>query len=103
MAGVVTGAFVNDITTPNGVIWSTFYRVKSFYFLLAFLLAQTLYQRSLYAFEIVIERFSDAEYCMAYMRSQCLPEAAEKYRELIRRGEFGVLRQAMDEIREILK
>lgn len=48
-------------------------------------------------------RFSDNDYCMAYMRSQCLPEAAEQYKRKIRDGEGGELKQAMDELKKVLK
>jgi hypothetical protein len=40
---------------------------------------------------------------MAYMRSKCLPEAAEQYKLLIKNGTGGELKQAMDELKKILK
>jgi len=43
------------------------------------------------------------DYCLAYMRSKCLPEAAEKYKEKIRGGEGGELLQIMAEFKKSLK
>jgi hypothetical protein len=55
-----------------------------------------------YKHEREIAKFLDNEYCVAYIRSQCLPEAAERYKELIRNGDVGQLEQAMAEIKRIL-
>src|SRR5437867_855294 len=71
IAGVLTSAFVSALNSGHGVVWSHFYKEETFYLLLAFVFIEAVYQRALYAHEVNIERFADAEYCTAYMRSQC--------------------------------
>jgi hypothetical protein len=80
-----------------------FYKVRSFYGLCALIVGIYWYNRELYLYEREVSRFLDSDYYIAYMRSKCLPEAAERYKELIRNGVGGEFKQAMDEIRKILK
>ena len=61
------------------------------------------YYRAVYIYDKNVERFLDDDYCRAYMRSKCLPEAAERYKEIIRNGEGGELEEAMQEFERILK
>jgi len=61
------------------------------------------YNRALFNHETSITRFSDSDYCLAYIRSKCLPEAAEKYKEKIRDGEGGELLQVMVELKKSLR
>jgi hypothetical protein len=91
------------MTTSRGVAWALFYKAWSFYALLFLCVVIYWYKRELYLHEREIQRFLDSDYCIAYMRSKCLPEAAERYKELIRTGFGGELIQAMDELRKILR
>ncbi len=102
-AGVFSGSFILEITTSKGLAWGTFYRTYSFYALFVLSLCIYWYNRQLYLYEREVRNFLDDDYCIAYMRSKCLPEAAERYRELIRNGVGGEFKQAMDELRKILK
>ncbi|HXY79117.1 MAG TPA: hypothetical protein VEI08_00625 [Candidatus Bathyarchaeia archaeon] len=101
--GLFSGTLVIEITTPKGLAWDLFYKTFSFYALLAVSLGAYWYNRQLYVYEVEVQRFLDADYCVAYMRSKCLPEAAERYKELIRNGAGGELLQAMEELRRILR
>lgn len=92
-----------EISTSDGLDWSEFYQAKSFYGLLATVVVSYIYNRKAYQYEREVERFQDDDYCRAYMRSKCLPEAAENYRELIRSGAKGELVKAMREFEKILK
>jgi len=103
IAGVLSGTFVFEITTPAGLDWNGFYRVHSFYGLCVVSLIIYWYNRKLYLYEREAQRFLDDDYCTAYMLSKCLPEAAERYQELIREGVGGELVQAMDELKKVLK
>jgi hypothetical protein len=88
----------------NGLInWSLFYKANSFYGLIILSICMYLYNKSVYLYENQVSKFADADYCTAYVRSKCLPEAAEKYKESIRTGNGGELKQAMDELRKVLK
>ena len=103
VAGVLSGTFVSEVSSPGGLGWGAFYKAPSFYGLCVLCAVIYWYNRQLYLYEREAHRFLDSDYCIAYMRSKCLPEAAERYRELIRSGAGGELKQAMDEVRKILK
>lgn len=102
-AGVLSGVFVSEITHNSVIVWKELYKAKSFYGLLILSLCMYFYNKSIYLYEREISRFLDADYCTAYMRSKCLPEAAERYKKLIRSGDGGELKQAMDELKKVLK
>lgn len=103
VVGVLCGIFVTEITTVDGLDWKLFYKAKSFYGLIAISVAVYAYYRAVYLYEKDVEKFVDDDYCRAYMRSKCLPEAAERYKEKIRNGEGGELEEAMKEFERILK
>lgn len=103
IAGVLSGTFVSEITDAKGLQWSLFYKAWSFYGLVLLVIIIYFYNRAVYLHEIEIMKFSDADFCVAYMRSKCLPEAAEKYKEKIRNGEGGELLEVMAELKKILK
>lgn len=102
-AGVLSGSFIVEITGPNGLEWSTFYTSHSFYGLGVLCFVMYTYNRLCYQHEKKIHRFLDDDYCRAYMRSQCLPEAAKRYRERIRSGGGGEMQNAMEELEKILR
>lgn len=101
--GVLSGTFVAEISGVTGIQWSNFYLAYSFYGLLALAFLSYFYYKAVYLYEVEIERFRDDDYCRAYMRSKCLPEAAKKYRELIRSGNRGELAAAMEEFERVLR
>ena len=103
VASVFAGLFIAEIATPEGIVWMSFYKAKSFYTLVVIGIGLYLYNKTIYLHDRKISRFLDADYCTAYMRSKCLPEAAERYRQLIRNGDGGELKQAMDELKKVLK
>jgi hypothetical protein len=103
VAGVLSGSFVTEITTPNGLVWSLFYKSASFYALCILTAIIYWYSRLQFIYERDMNRFLDSNYCIAYMRSKCLPEAAERAREQIRLGNGGEFLQAMRELEKILK
>lgn len=103
LAGIFSGTFVTEITTINGLDWQLAKSSRSTYVLifLAFIIYK--YHRLLLIREKEVSRFLDNDYCVAYMRSQCLPEAAEQFKRKIRDGQGGELIQAMDEFKKVLK
>ena len=103
VASVFTGLFVKELTTPQGIIWLSFYKTISFYVLILIGICLYQYNKSIYVHDKEVSRFLDSDYCIAYMRSKCLPEAAERYKKLIRNGDGGELKQAMDELKKVLK
>jgi hypothetical protein len=103
VTGILSGTFVTEITVNGEIVWANFYKANSFYGLAALSLCMYWYNKAVYLFEKQVSKFSDAEYCTAYVRSKCLPEAADRYRQLIREGDGGELKQAMDELKKVLK
>ena len=103
LAGVLSGVFVTEITQNSIIVWALFYKANSFYGLLFFGLCTYFYNRAIYLHEREISRFLDTDYCVDSVRSKCLPDAAERYTELIRSGNVGQLEQAMEELKKVLK
>lgn len=103
LSGVLSGTFVFEITTPAGLDWQACHKAWSLYGLVVLCYLSYWYYRELLKFEREVQRFLDDDYCIAYMRSRCLPEAAARYQELIRAGNGGELKQAMDEIKKVLR
>jgi hypothetical protein len=103
LSGVLASAFVVEISPSSELKWETFYRTRSFYGLVGLLILLYVYNRAAYAYEINMLRFQDRDYCIAYIRSKCLPELAERTRRNIREGTGGELKDAMDELRKVLK
>ena len=103
LVAVFAGAFVYQITGTKGLEWSEFYKHSSFYCLVITTAIIYWYNKVLYQRDRDILKFADTEYCIAYMRSKCLPEAAEQYRLAIRRGDRGELINAMKDLKRVLK
>ena len=102
-SGVLCSAFIVEISDSSGLHWSRCLQAPTFYALIGLSILVFLHTRAIYQHETSVERFLDDSYCKAYMRSQCLPEAAQKYKELIRSGQVGELEKAMNEFRRSLK
>jgi hypothetical protein len=103
LSGIFTGTFVSEISTPDGLDWKLALTAKSTYILIVLAFVIYKYNKAIFLREKSIRQFLDTDYCIAYMRSQCLPEAAEQYKRLIRNGEGGQLKKAMDELKKILE
>ena len=100
--GVYSGALIADITTPTGLVWRLAIRSISLYILVLLTGFQGWYTRRLLLYERETMRFLDNDYCVAYLRSICLPELALRAQERIRVGQGGEFKQAMDEIKQVL-
>lgn len=103
MSGFFSGVFTAQITGAKGLEWWRWYEAWGVYALIAILVILFFYTRASYRKEARVLDFADADYCIAYMRSKCLPEAAEKYKEIIRTGNGGELMQVMTELKKSLK
>ena len=103
LAGIFSGIFVAEMTAETGIVWQDFYKTKSFYVLLFLTVLIYLYNREAFLYERNILNFKDTEYCIAYVRSKCIPEAADRYRNLISDGKVDELEQAMDEVKRLLQ
>ena len=103
LAGVLASSFVAEISAPETLQWSLFYRSWSFYGLLALAVIIYVYNRAAYQYENEVRRFVDTKYCEAYMRRELLPEMAERCKKRIREGSGAELKEAMTELRRFLK
>lgn len=103
LSGVLSGGLVTEITLNGTVVWRNFYLANSFWALALLSLLLFLYQRASYLRATDVKQFGDKDYCMAYMRAQCLPEAAQRAKEMIRAGNGGEFEKAMAELRRILR
>lgn len=103
LSGFFSGTLIVEITKETGISWKEIPKTKSFYVLIFLITFIYTYNRAVYLREKEIMRFLDNDYCIAYMRSQCLPEAANRFKELIREGQGGEFKQAMDELKKVLK
>jgi hypothetical protein len=103
LSGVFTGVFIAQITGPNGLLWEKWATAWGLYPLAFLIIVLFLYNRALYRRETEVLKFADSAFCMAYVRSKCLPQAAERYKEMIRTGHGGELAQVMAELKKSLK
>jgi len=103
VSGILCGTLVTEITVDGKLQWAQLLSAYSFYGLLVLSVLFYAFNKAVYVREVNILRFADNEFCLAYIRSQCLPEAAERYKLLIRSGEgTGDLERAMAEMKRIL-
>lgn len=103
IVGVLCGAFIAEITINGKLDWHIWYQATSFWLLLLASVVLGFYQRAMYVRDTQLSRFADKEFCIAYVRAQCLPEVAQRYKELIRKGDVGEFEKAMAELRRTLR
>ena len=103
LAGVLSGMFIVEISDATGLNWGGFLAAKSFYGLLLLTGAVYWHNRATFLMERDIARFADSEYCIAFIRSRCLPELAEQYKQQIREGQGAAFEQAMVELKRSLE
>lgn len=104
ISGVLSGGFINEITTNGKVAWNTFYKSTCFYLLDIYCFLAFIYYRFVYNEEVRTENFMDEDYCKAYMRKEAIPELARKYKEELKKGSKpSELKEYHKELRELLK
>lgn len=86
LSGVMCSAFVTEITVNGQLAWNICYTKRTFWILILMFVVYLLYSIFIYRNELRREAFSDDQFCREYLRSTCLPEFANKLKELIRRG-----------------
>ncbi len=86
LSGILCSAFVAEITINNALDWASFYKASSFWFIIVYSILLYLYNRFIYRFEKNILNFLDDNYCLAYIRRECLPEIVNKYKQDIKSG-----------------
>lgn len=103
LGGILSNTLVTEMTTPQGIAWASFYSAFSFWALLVVCLATFLFHRILHSYETEISAFKDADFCVAYARSQLIPAQVEAATQAIGRGDTDQFKAAMKQIKDVLK
>jgi hypothetical protein len=101
--GIFSNTFVTEMTTPNGIYWGSFYNTFSFWALLLVCLFTFVFHRFMHAYETEVSAFKDADFCMAYARSQLIPAQVHASKQAIGRGDVAEFKAAMKQIKDALK
>ncbi|WP_156035602.1 hypothetical protein [Caulobacter sp. UNC358MFTsu5.1] len=101
--GLVSGALINEITIENRVNWLFAFKSYNLYILIFFALLNYLYYDSIHKIEVEILKFSDSVFCIAYVRSQLLPDAVEAAKIRIRNGDTVEFEAAMASFKKVLR
>ncbi|WP_291366330.1 hypothetical protein [Acetobacter sp. UBA5411] len=101
--GIFSNFLVTEMTVNNKISWTSFYVTKSFYLLLFFLVLTYFFNRYLFLYEKDVLQFKEADYCVAYARSQLIPAHIEAARSKIAQGDTQSFEDAMAQVKKILK
>lgn len=103
LGGLFANTLVADMTGPKGIEWATFYLSLSFWLLLLVCFITFVFHKFLHEYETEINSFKDADFCMAYARSQLIPAQVEVSIQAIARGDVDQFKAAMKQIKDALK
>ncbi len=104
VSGVLCSGFILEISNGSSLIWSNFYKVKTFYLILLLSVIIYFYNKFIYKTEMNILKYVDNDYCRAYIRSQCIPEIVEQYKKSIHNGKnSSELKEYHSELKRLLK
>lgn len=103
ISGVLCSAFITEITDNGVLIWDEYYKTKSFWLIIVFLIVVFIYNLKFYKNEKDIEKFYNEVYCSAYMKSELLPEMAEYYKKEIKNGNIGQLKEAKSVFKDLIE
>jgi ABC-type bacteriocin/lantibiotic exporter with double-glycine peptidase domain len=101
--GVIGGLYTTTITDNSIIDFKSSFKKPIFYILIVMLFVNFTYNYVVYRYEKSLSRFIDDEYCMAYMRSQLIPEFADSYKVRIKNGEITDLEEIMKNFKKALK
>lgn len=88
LSGILCSAFVTEITIIGILHWANFYRTGSFWIIMVYSIIIYFYNRFVYKYEKNMLNFLDDDYCLAYIRQQCLPELVVKYKADLKSGKM---------------
>lgn len=103
LIGIFSNTLVTEITTTEGLAWSSLPATFSFWALLASCVAAFQFHRYLHAYETEVSAFKDVDFCMAYARSQLIPAQVAVSIEAIATGNIDEFKVAMKQIKDALK
>ncbi|HEY5592779.1 MAG TPA: hypothetical protein VIK55_17390 [Paludibacter sp.] len=88
LSGILCSAFVTEITINGVVTWKVFYKTNTFWFIILYCIVIYFYNKVVYKYEKNMLNFLDDDYCLAYIRQQCLPELVVKYKTDLKSGKL---------------
>ncbi|WP_153040711.1 hypothetical protein [Pseudovibrio sp. Ad46] len=103
LGGLFTSTLATELTTEEGIAWSSFHTTTSFWLLLLVFVFTFVFHRYMHAHEMSVDAFQDAEYCMAYARSELLTAQVAASKKEIEDGNLELYEQSMQKIRDSLK
>lgn len=86
LSGVLTSAFVADISHEDGLHWTESYEKSTFWYIVIYLIIVGIYNYFIYQIDVSVEKFKDKKFTRAYVLKACLPEYVEKCKEEINNG-----------------
>lgn len=103
LIGVFSNTLVTEISTEAGISWGSMPEKFSFWALIASSLGAFQFHRHLHAYETQISAFKDADFCIAYARSQLIPAQVSASMNAIAAGDDAQFKAAMKKIKDALK
>lgn len=103
LTGLLTAAYVNELTVDGTIQWALTFSRLTFYLLMTAVALNYFYYKNIYEVEIEIMKFSDNEFCMVYARSKLLPDAITQAKTEIRSGNVEEFEAAMVRFKRALK
>ena len=103
LIGIFSNTLVTQITKNGEIVWQSIPSASSFWALLISCLVAFQFHRYLLAYETQVSAFKDADFCMAYARSQLLPAQVAASMEAIAAGDLEQFKEAMKQIKDVLK
>lgn len=93
VSGILCGSYVNELTVNNKVEFHRTFEILPTYIILIYLALIYIYLKFLYTAEKNILNFANKEHCVAYTRSQLIPELNNAMKTHIRTGRIDLARE----------
>lgn len=103
LVGIFSNTLVTEVAVNNGIAWGSMPQKFSFWALVVSSLLAFQFHRHLHIYETEISAFKDADFCMAYARSQLIPAQVSASMNAIAAGDDDQFKVAMKKIKDALK
>ncbi|MFJ7682618.1 hypothetical protein [Peribacillus butanolivorans] len=85
-SGILTGAFINELTVNNEIQWKNAFKIVPTYLILIYLVILYHYNKFLYNERLEINNFKDDVFLSAYVKKELVPEIVTDFKKNIREG-----------------
>lgn len=86
LAGIFCSAFVFEIGQDRTLLWSTFYMMDSFYYMVYVVIFDFCYNWVVHTYDDIL-KYNDESYCKAHVIKACLDTQIDIYKKQIENGE----------------